>query len=117
MKIKKEDFDKLKQLDRIEFRQKRDYIERYFDNGNLGSWDFFYNMLAISGFVMIIGLLFYNINPSSTYKLLGIFPMIIKLTIGFFILLKVGEIFLNYKQKKELEKLEEEYFKIEVKNK
>ena len=112
-RITKEQFNKLKQLDRIEFIQRKDYIEKYYD-GNLGSWDLLNRMLVIIGFVLIIALLFYNINPSSTYRILGVIPTLIKLAIVFFVFLKIVEIVIYMKQRKEINKLEEEYFNFNV---
>ena len=115
-RITKEQFSKLNQLDRIEYRQKRDYIERQFEGG-LGSWDFLNRMFALMGFIIIIALLVYNINPKYMISIFSILILLIKITIIFFIILITAELIIIYKKNKEKRKLNEEYFnfKIEVK--
>jgi len=89
MKIEQEDFNKLKQLDRIEFRQ-------------------IYNEIRLShpiSELIIICFLLFIISKLISYGSI----LILMYWILLFISLKE-----LYKFKKELKKLEEKYFKIEV---
>ena len=117
-RITKEQFNKLPQLDRIEFRQREEKINKELD-GDLGSWDFLWQMFAVIGFIVIVSLLVYNINSQVTIRLLLIIPLLIKITFGFFVALKILEIVISIKRIKEKRKLQEEYFnfKVEVKKK
>ena len=88
MKIEKKEFNKLKQLERIEFRQKFDYIERHcniFEEITL-SFLMFFGGYFISNLLILIGYLF----------------------LGF----AVRDLYIRNKKIKELEN---EYFKIDVK--
>ena len=116
--LSQKEIDKLPQLDRIELRQKRDCLEKYYDS-NLGSWYFLNKMFMIMGFIILVSISFYNISPETSFNLFSIIPLLIKLTIMFFVILLSGEIFITIKGIKEQRKLDEEYFdfKIEVKKK
>ena len=116
MKIKKEQFKNLNQLDRIEFRQRTEWIKKYYNN-DLGSWYFLNRMFFLLGFIILLGISIYNINPESCYKILNLLPLIFQVGIIIFLLLIFGEIVVSYLREKEIGKLEEEYFKIEIKSK
>ena len=115
-RITKEQFSKLNQLDRIEYRQRYYLTEKYYDN-DFGSWYFVNKMFIIMGFIILISVSFYNIDSGVTFRLLSVIPLLIKLTVMFFVILLGGEIFMTIKRIKELKKLEEEYFKVEIKTK
>ena len=114
--ITKEEFNKLSQLDRIEFRQREDKLDKELDS-DLGSWDFLWKMFALTGFIIILSLLIYNINPQLTIRILSTIPLLIKLTVGFFVALKIIEIAIIFRRGKEKIKLREEYFDIKVETK
>lgn len=115
-KVNQEEFNKLPQLDRIEFRQKQDYLEKYYDS-NLGSWHFLNQMFTFMGFLIIIALLVYNINPKYIINIFSVLILLIKLTIVCFIILITAELIISFKRIKEKRKLQDEYFKVEVKSK
>jgi len=107
MNFNKEEFNKLKQLDRIEFRQRRDKI----DNFTFGSLTNLLNTSLILSLIFIVAF----ISNSNNLLLRQYAILFLFLTVFIFILntiLIVGEILLKNKSIKELE---EEYFKIEVK--
>ena len=114
--ITKEEFNKLSQLDRIEFRQREDKLDKEL-NSDLGSWDFLWGVFVLTGFIIILSLLIYNINPQSTIRILSTIPLLIKLTVGFFVALKIIEIAIIFRRGKEKIKLREEYFDIKVETK
>lgn len=109
VKIYQEDFDKLKQLDRIEFRQKQDEIEKRRDR------NYIFTTLFIIGLFMLVLFLLLNIisyQSSGEYlkdfSILGfVFVMII---FGFFF-----DLFILFYYGKKAEKLVEEYFEVKIK--
>jgi len=116
VKITKEDFYKLKQLDRIEFRQRREYLDR--NKIETGAVSFLWQMLLIIGFIMLVALSLYNINPSSGIRILMLLPLLAKLTGFGFIVLIFLDLYFAFKHKEKIDKLNEEYFdfNISVKN-
>jgi hypothetical protein len=114
--ITKEQFNKLPQLDRIEFRQKMEYIER--NKVDTNPFSFLNTILVLAGFCIIVGLLLMEWNFDSGYNLIyNTLPFILKVGfIGFLFLIFLNIIF-SQVYKKHIKNLEEEYFKIEVKNK
>ncbi len=128
MKLDKEKFNKLKQLDRIEFRQKLAEIKEKYDVSI--SWIFVFGMMIIGFLLILIGLNFYDLalvdldggineGINEGKEVLdslvdaGIFAF--KIAFAYLII----EIIINFistiieiKKRRELEK---EYFKIEVK--
>ena len=105
MKIDKEKFDKLKQLDRIEFRQRLDKIE------NIS-----FSIINYVWYCLIISIVFFTgLIVSKEPVLIELFLKTFSFTLLLFfidILLGVFAFTIRLKHKKELE---EEYFKIEVK--
>lgn len=115
MKIEKKDFYKLKQLDRIEYRQRYDFIER--NRPDFAPFSFIYTMLFIFAYVILLIFVVYNVSEEAARNLSNILPLIIQIGfIVFMILLtfQIATYFIFYKKIKELEK---EYFNIGVKNK
>lgn len=108
MRIDKEKFNKLKQLDRIEFRQKYEVINK--------PLDFFLFYLFLFSLILcsIFGVGSYTSIEKSADFLYGFIVFYVTgifLFIGF-IILNITKLIISYKLNKELE---EEYFKIEVK--
>ena len=116
MKITKEQFNKLNQLDRIEFRQRKDWLDKTYDN-NQGSFDFIWKIIYIIGFIILLAISMYPINPDSTDKILSTLPIILKLGFICFFILWFFELGITLKNKIETKKLEGEYFKIDIKTK
>ncbi len=105
MKLDKEKFDKLKQLDRIEFRQKYDGIER------ISFWlgDLFWYIIILCS-IFIVGYLV-SLNESMKIIAIGFLNLSVLL-----IFLTILSFIIEYFVKSHLkEKLFKEYFKIEVK--
>lgn len=114
MKIDKEQFDKLKQLDRIEFRQKEDRINNYFQGGVMFNFikltSFivaFFILLAPQGY-MLWGQEFINDLIDAARTIIGAFIFII--FIG-----AVIDLSINLFRIKKIKELKEEYFKEEIK--
>jgi magnesium-transporting ATPase (P-type) len=107
MKIDKEKFNQLKQLDRIEFRQKYNNIH-----------DPYFSLETMIWALIILASLFGTIGlVSSRISFLHIMIGLVKLTF-IMIVLDVGlKIILSIFQSKNTKKLEEEYFSVEVKKK
>lgn len=116
MKIDKEKFNKLKQLDRIEFRQRASLIGEYY---KIGVGSFFLKItLFFTGFCLLLapqGYLLWGQEFISDLYYFG------SSVIGFFILVSILgyaiDIVLIYLESREKKKLEKEYFdfKVEVK--
>ena len=128
MKIDKEKFNSLKQMDRIEYRQKFNGInERYDVPLNFG---FYFALLVVGLLVMIIGLNVFEISLFNIdggvnegieegYKIMEslVHAALIIFVLGIFIVfidIIFSIIYLILKHKK-LSELEEEYFSVEVK--
>ena len=114
MNIKQEDFDKLKQLDRIEYRQKEDKIRKKYDSNCLPI------ALGISFSIMIIVLLIIificmvegiKTVQSEAIIFIGTIVFLMFYSSCSFIIDMVMT-FIGYQRLKELE---EEYFKLEIK--
>ena len=113
MKIDKEKFNKLKQLDRIEFRQKLNYINEYF--GGFSVFGFINFSMIIMGFLLLLVLSSYNISKELFVSALNLIqPTLQLLLFGIFIILLLDIVSFILKIKR-LRELEEEYFSVEVK--
>lgn len=114
MKISNEKFNSLKQLDRIEFRQRKSLIEQKYKGGNT------FGIIYILGFTFMIYLLFCAIAYGSFgieqfKRLVSYIPYLeIMMFYGVLICLAV-DLYDYYKKNKELNNLENEYFKVDVK--
>ena len=114
MKITKEHFSKLNQLDRIEYRQKREVIQNWYSE----SWGapFLYGMVFLIGFCFLIipqgysvwGIEFVN-DVANALKLGATFFFLLAL-LGF--IADMIKCMIRYNNMKELN---EEYFNIKVK--
>lgn len=111
MKINKEDFDKLKQLDRIEYRQKIEIIKK--NNNGSSTLSFIWEMVLLNSFMFIFDIwisLKANVDiPFSTFLL------ILKLEYIGLLLLLLLDFVVYYFYLKSISELENEYFKIEDK--
>lgn len=110
MKINEEKFNELSQLDRIEFRQKFEIIER-------GNSQPFLRFLFLA-LVLIVGAVIVDIwailiGGTTSINLVGITILSIALVLMGFIL----EVGTNFVEAKRISKLEEEFFEIKLKGK
>lgn len=112
MNIEREDFKKLSQLDRIEYRQ------RYSMISNIGSTSSTYFLFALLISQSIIGIGTANLLVSLGYHNFALYILLITKRIGFvyiciiFLCLFIDA--LDYiKKKKLIKQLEEEYFRLE----
>jgi hypothetical protein len=114
MNITEKEFGKLKQLDRIEYRQKRDYISRVF--GNSRSWPAFKLALSLWILIFLITDIALNNNLAENWTIARTLAGLIQMSV---LVLMIGviwdfvEIIISKRLKRELE---EKYFKIEVKH-
>lgn len=116
MKITQEQFDGLKQLDRIEYRQKEDRIKKLF---NFSIGNIILNYLIIISVIALIllpqSILLYG-REIAIEKLSFLF-----LGMGFFLFFTfmgfIVDIILHFKEKQLLNDLHNEYFKVEVNKK
>jgi hypothetical protein len=116
MAIKEEQIMKLKQLDRIEFRQRYDKIKAE-DEGN-SCLDFFWKMACVVGFMTIILAIFLATGNKETAKSLSISIITsLKIMIFAFVLLLCYDICVALLNKIKIKKLIGEYFIQEVKTK
>ena len=110
MNLKKEDFGKLKQLDRIEFLLKLENTEKQKNNSHF-HWYIITNGLC---FMIAFLVLCFLINE----KLIGLFRLATPLLYLAFMIMIIGTLYnlINgTKHKKYLKELYSEYFKVEVK--
>lgn len=114
MKLIQDQFNKLKQLDRIEYRQKEDRIRNFAKTkigGKalkvLGLWVILYILLIPQGY-LVWGIEFVN-DATIVFKAFFIFFMTASI-FGFLI-----DIVFNLIRNKNIKELNEQYFKIEVK--
>lgn len=114
MELTKEKFNSLKQLDRIEYRQKQDRIlEVFSDQTNLTlylSWS--YILFLLSSCVFTSSLFGYKAAQIVCIKIINVSPIAL-LIIFIGLCFDIGRIILKNKV---LNKLNEEYFKVEVKD-
>ena len=116
-KLEKEQFDKLPQLDRIEFRQKFNRLEE--NEPNIGYFKFITFMFIAIGFILLLSFSVYNIDSETAIILLSLIPSIFKFGFISVLFLIVLEILLKLVWLKQKKILYNEYFehKIEVKKK
>ena len=109
--ISKEQFNELPQLDRIEFRQKREVIYERFQTCATSI------VFKIWGFLFIVGSLFIGLcfGGSTMLQYIHSFENSLYGIILTFVLAFVADILLIFKREKSLKELINEYFDIEVK--
>jgi len=107
MKLDKEKFNQLKQLDRIEFRQRYNSI----NEGNVSLQIPVWALIIIASIFGTVGLV------SGRISFLSVSLLVLKLAF-ILILLDVGlSLFISVLKSKKTRELEEEYFSVEVKKK
>jgi len=111
MNIKQEDFDKLKQLDRIEYRQKEERIKSWGVNLSSALPYFSFTLIVCLSMTIVVN----RYNPSKTgyfISFLGFLCLFCGL--AYFIVFAL-EIMCGAIKKRNLDELRDDYFKIEVK--
>jgi len=111
MEITEKELYKLKQLDRIEFRQRYEKIER--EKPESGISDFLKDMTYLAFFIILIAVNFYfNGMPEQAKTLYGVVFIILKFMIIGSIIIGLFWLILFSKHKNQIKKLKEEYFEI-----
>ena len=113
--ITKKDFYSMDILDRIEYRQRMDLIEK--SKVETGAWSFLKVVFCMIGFAMLFALGVYNISPDSVVKVLNLIPLIFGLGFAMFICLWILDLFFSYLTSKKRKELINEYFPLEIKKK
>ncbi len=114
MRITKEEFNKLPQLDRIEYRQRREEIKKHLFK--IGFYNLLNPMCVIIGFFILLVVIMFDKFPIDLIiSFLTIIPSLIKLTLYGSLFIIFIDFFFLLINKKELNKLDEEYFKKEIK--
>ncbi len=121
MKISKEQFNKLSQLDRIEYRQRRDIIEE--DNQGFLDTNLLWNIIIFAFMITLLGFVGIQENNDGESKLdeeqfntlIKVSVTIMTFTLYLAIFMFISLIIVNYVKRIEINKLNEEYFKIELK--
>jgi hypothetical protein len=111
--ITKEDFYNLSQLDRIEYRQRLELIEK--ERIEVRPFGFLNSILLIVGFVFLVALGMYNISPHSFVIVLNLIPLIFRVGISFFIFLVILDLIFSHLNNKKKRELINEYFPLEIK--
>ncbi len=111
MKIKQEHFDKLSQLDRIEFMLRLKRIE---DNGYGVLYPFMKLMFIAMGFLFLVGINFYSINETIFISIFSLLSMVAKITVGAMIILTTLDMFSYYLSHKKIKELTNKFFKFKV---
>jgi uncharacterized membrane protein len=112
MKITEEKFNKLKQLDRIEYRQKEYNINNDSDDGLLR---LFHVSIILSGIFTASFLVIKNLTGDINYNLFNIASLFLKVSVICFIIHYILSFISILIRHKKLKELQEQYFKIEVK--
>ena len=111
-KISNEDFNKLPQLDRIELRQKIDYVN--LNKSDMGLFSFLNGMLCLAGFIMLLSFGVWNINPEAGQNLFRLVILPIKIGLWGLIILSLLQIISDINFKKKLNNLYGSYFEQKV---
>ncbi|KKM69076.1 hypothetical protein LCGC14_1454470 [marine sediment metagenome] len=113
MKITEEKFNKLKQMDRIEYRQKEDRINEKFDNILIPGFINF--SLYLIGFILLLSFASYNISKELFVSIFSIIYPVSKILFIFGLIVLFIDIISVFAKKKKVNELNEEYFSVEVK--
>ena len=108
MKMNKKDFDKLSQLDRIEFRQRMNIIDKIFSGSVLVSFIYFFLFVIAFILLMYVGLLNIALEPAKNF-MIGMLPLITVMKVVFLVafIFDIAIIIIKMKHRKRLIK---EYF-------
>lgn len=116
-KITQEEFNKLPQLDRIELRQKRDWLENHKPKSFI--LPFFKAMIFIWVSLILLGFGILNYSPESAEKIFHLVSQISLFSIFMFIIFYVLDITRIFFYEKKMNEVYQSYFsqKTEVKKK
>jgi hypothetical protein len=117
MKITPEQFDCLPQLDRIEYRQKQDRINKHFKtNYFIGLTNSFFFIMA---FIVLSSIGLWNINPEAGINIIALLPLLFKVYVVSAVTFLFIDFYSWFMCRSELKELDEYYFsfKTEVKAK
>ena len=113
LKLKQEEFDKLSQLDRIEFRQKIENLEK--SKMNYLPFLFLKSILLAIGFIILLGTSMYGTFPiEGVIKIFQLIPKILLIGIIIIIFLLIFDSINSIRFKKREKELYDAYFKFEV---
>ena len=115
MKINQEKFNQLSQLDRIEFRQKYDRIENFFNGSVLVSFSYMFAFALAFILLMYVGLLNISAEVAKQF-LLNMLPLVSIVKIVFIVAF-IFDIIIVVIKVVNKDKLQKEYFKETVKPK
>lgn len=116
MIISKEQFNKLNQLDRIEYRQIEDKIKRKYHDGSIFLYFLNHALFPIIAFFLLFVPIVYPVYGSQVYDRLLITISRTRILTGVFIVLCfVADILYFYLYKRHTEKLNQKFFSINTK--
>lgn len=114
MQIKKDKFAELTQLDRIEYRQIRDEINKKFRGSVLLIFGSIFFMVEFM--ILLLGFIVYISFPEVGIRVLDLTLLFLKVGAIGALLSLVIDILILYKYKQEIDKLHDRFFKVEVKS-
>jgi len=104
MRIKEEDFNKLKQLDRIEIYFKEEQLSKKYEH--ISSLPLFYVVFGVIGYIILLACVLYQKVPVETVvSLLSTLPNLVKIGIFFAIIIVFYNLYQYLQHQKALEKL------------
>jgi len=114
MKITQEEFDTLKQLDRIEYRQKKGEIDNRFE---CGVWNFIWYMIICGFICLLMSMVMLQYDTEVSLLILDIADSLGFITFCFMILNMIMIIVFSIIRTKKINEIQNEYFdfKTEVK--
>lgn len=113
--VNQKEFDKLPQLDRIEFRQKEIKLDKEIQDLKIGGINFINHMFILIILLFISVFTLYNVDKDASLSMALVTIFIIKITLILGFLMIVYDIFIMGLGIKRSNKLKEEYFIIEIK--
>ena len=115
-RFSEEDFNKLTQLDRIEYRQREDRVYKDFDFSFISVAIISFQYLF--AFMIIVAVAGYgSFGVHFFILMIGVMLVLIRLFIVLFLLAVIGDMIMSYYKRKQLKLLKDSYFKIEVRKK
>jgi hypothetical protein len=113
VKFKQEDFDKLTQLNRVEYRQREDRINKHYNYSIVVFVDFFF-AFAFGFLILFFTSAYGSFGKQVVYSFFQLFRIVSILFIILFIVAFICDGVLIMLKRKELRKLQEQYFKIKI---
>jgi len=110
--ISQEEFDKLPQLDRIELRQKRDFLKEEYKE--MGFFSFLNTIIKWAAYLFLLSFVLFDVSPEASFNILNIIPFVFRVGLIICLFLTIGDIILKINHNKKMNKLYLEYFKQET---